>query len=207
MFSTVEARWFGRGKTPAAVLAWFNACPGIAEHQPLRQDHYLPINEADSLSIKLRNGGLEIKQRRRSYGLVLLSQSASGLVEGWTKWRFPLAQTESPAEDASSHTTAWITVDKERQLLRYLISAGNDIQPVAPDTMITSGCEVESTALYANREQWWTIAFEAFGESAGNHARLMTVATILLAELAPGLLSAADSYGYPRLLAGLKGEQ
>lgn len=207
MFSTVETRWFGQGSAPAPVLAWFKACPGTAEHQLVRRDHYLPISEADSLSVKVREGGLEIKQRQRSYGLVPLSQSASGLVEGWAKWRFPLALPESPAGVAGSDAAAWLAVDKERQLLRYQIGAGQDLQPAAPQTIIAAGCEVELTAVRAGGDRWWTVAFEAFGQSAGNEARLLTVANVLLAELAPRLLSAADSYGYPRLLTGLAGNK
>jgi len=206
MYNTVETRWFGRGKALTTVLNWFNACPGTVEQQPLRQDHYLPLGEGAGLGVKVRDGGLEIKQRQRQYGLVPLSRSVSGLVEGWTKWRFPLAEPESPVIDNGSGA-AWLAVDKERQIRRYQVSASQDIQPAAPETTISAGCEVEFTVLQAGGDLWWTVAFEAFGEGTGNHARLMTVANTLLAEMAPGLLSSDDSYGYPHLLAGLAGNR
>jgi hypothetical protein len=206
MYNTVETRWFGRGTALTTVLTWFSACPGPVEHQPLRQDHYLPLGEGAGLSVKVRDGGLEIKQRRRQYGLVPLSRSVSGLVEGWIKWRFPLAEPKSPVLDNGSGA-AWLAVHKERQLRRYQVSASQDIQPAATELIISTGCELEFTALQAGGDLWWTIGFEAFGESAGNHIRLLTVAKTLLAGLTPGLLSSDDSYGYPHLLAGLAGNR
>ena len=201
MYNTIESRWFSLGEVPVALLNWFNACPGTVEHQPLRRDLYLPLGEGDGLGVKVRDGDLEIKQRRQQHGQIQLSGTVFGLVEEWTKWRFPLAEPETPILNSGSD--AWLAVDKQRQLRRYQVSASQEVKPAAPETTIYAGCEVEFTVLWAGGRLWWTVAFEAFGESAGNHARLMTVAKTLLAELTPGLLSAANSYGYPHLLAGL----
>jgi hypothetical protein len=205
MYSTVETRWFGRGEVPAAVLAWFNACPGNVELQPVRQDHYLRLDEDDGLSVKVRDGGLEIKQRRCRYGLVPLTQSVFGLVEGWTKWRFPLEDPKSLPLDSASGVSAWLAVNKERQLRRYQLIANQDIQPTVPEETISAGCELEFAVLRAGGDLWWTVAFEAFGESAGNHARLLKVASTLLDRLAPHLLPSSESYSYSHLLSGLAG--
>ncbi|UCG22760.1 MAG: hypothetical protein JSW55_11300 [Chloroflexota bacterium] len=134
-----------------------------------------------------------------------MSQSVSGLVEAWTKWRFPLAAPEFASIDAGSGASAWLAIDKERQLRRYQISEDQQIQPVRPETTISDGCELELTRLRASEGIWWTVAFEAFGESAGNHKRLVTTAGILLAESRLRELAQASSYGYPHLLSGLAG--
>lgn len=197
--TTAETRWFGLGEAPPEVLAWWETCDGPADQQPERRDHYLLSIEGDGLSVKVRQAGLEVKQRQHVYGAVQLSGFIAGLVEGWVKWRFPLQDTESPDLTKGIDGTGWLEVNKARQLRRYRIDAQQVVQ-VFTDT--PSGCEVEFTEIQVAGDSWWTVAFEAFGQGARNHDHLLTVARHLFNETAPPL-NAAKSYGYPHWLATL----
>ena len=57
---TDEIRWFFPGAIPAGVLGWFRDGAPIAP-APKRTDIYLPLPERLALSVKLREGRLEIK--------------------------------------------------------------------------------------------------------------------------------------------------
>lgn len=197
--ATIEARWFGPGSAPPELLAWLEAFEGPAEQQPVRRDHYLRYIEGDALNIKVRQGGLEVKQRQHAYGTVHLTSSIVGLVEGWFKWRFPLQDSESPAPTRDIDGPGWLAVDKTRQLRSYQINAGQVVQ-VFNDT--PEGCEVEFTKLQVKGDIWWTVAFEAFGHGPRDFDHLLAVAKHVFNKAAPPL-TAPDSYGYPHWLTAL----
>ena len=111
MFFTEEIRWFFSGTTPKSVTAWYEAQVCAASDQPPRTDFYLRLDDDDSLGIKLREGRIEVKQRKEAGGLVQLSEKVVGQVEAWRKWSFDLAETEESVAEA----TQWVGVWKARR--------------------------------------------------------------------------------------------
>ena len=201
MFNTVETRWFGHGQAPNEVLAWFSSFEGAPEQQPLRRDHYLQPVDGDGLSVKIRQGALEVKQRQRVYGSTRLHRSVVGLVEGWIRWRFPLENPEPPVPGDLSKGSGWLAVDKERQLRRYQVTSEAVVQITTPQGTADSGCAIELTKLRVGGNSWWTVAFEATGDSAGIYEQLLVVTNHLFEAAKPPPLAAADSHGYPHWLA------
>jgi hypothetical protein len=201
MFKTVETRWFGLGRMPAEVLAWFNTFEGAAEPEPRRLDHYLHLGSNDELGVKIREGALDVKKRQHSYGLVHLHRNIMGLVEVWSKWRFTLQDPESAIVNGRVGPNGWLAVEKERQLRRYQIDSDLAVQIATPQVPSDSSCTLELASVKAGGTAWWTIAFEVSGNSHGLYERLLAVTDHLFALKAPPPLAATDSYGYPYWLA------
>src|SRR3990172_2595340 len=99
MQATVETRWFQPGACPAAVLAWFDALPGVSWPET-RADHYLRPHEPAALGIKVRAGAkVEIKQRLEDLGVREFGAGVRGSVDAWTKWSFGLDPKDHGTDD------------------------------------------------------------------------------------------------------------
>ena len=201
MLHTIETRWFGQGEIPSEISDWFGACPGPAELQPLRRDHYLRNIDGDGLSLKLREGGLEIKQRRYDHGLVRLHGSIEGLVEAWVKWRFPLDQAIFPFPAAIDGSGNWFAVEKRRRLRRYGVGGRRLVPLIAPPGAAYAGCDLELTSVRAGGDLWWTVAFESASQGQNGLDRLLALTGLAFAETTPPQLLASNSFSYPLWLA------
>jgi hypothetical protein len=202
---TVETRWFTRGVVPADIPAWFAALPGDAEDQPLRRDLYLQPVADGGLSVKLREGGLEIKQRQETLGRFRFGPSATGLVERWTKWRFPLDETFNHWQSILDGGRSWQNVDKKRWLKHYRLDETGAIQVMPYQLLVqetgSQAFHLELANLRVGDQRWWTIAYEVAASEQPVSESLRSIAAQHLSEWQPGQLSISNSCGYPQWLA------
>jgi hypothetical protein len=150
------------------------------------------------MSIKVREGRLEVKRRYGNVETIELCPEARGQLESWRKWSIDLGNVERLP--ASVPTDTWIPVTKRRRLCAFRKLSGR-WRPVSFDLVsFDGGCEMEMTTLRVGSQGWWTLAFEAFGPAKGNRAALLSLSTQIFSSLDPPDLSTPDSYGYPRWL-------
>ena len=207
MWPTVEVRWFYPGQVPSSLMAWFRQVEGDAEEQPCRVDHYLRLETTEALGIKLREGRIEIKQRRHRLGLVRFHEPVAGQIEAWRKWSFALTGAVASLGGSLAPASAWIAVEKERTLLLYQVGSGERIVPLPAGSYEPYGCGLELTRIRARGAAWWSLGFEAFGQEANLQQSLVAVARHLLASGTVPRLEAAASCGYPRWLEGITKSQ
>ncbi len=199
MFPTVEMRWFYPGTIPANVLAWFAGNDKDDQVPARRVDHYLPLFDTDALGIKLREGRVEVKQRRRSFGEAHLHEQVSGQMEHWRKWSFALAPEQG------AETESWTAVHKERWLRRYYPLDDGRLQVLPVSIYPERACDLEITNVRARGQAWWTLCFEAFGPEPALKALLVQVSgQILKSQPPPVPLTVEASYSYPRWLAEIR---
>jgi hypothetical protein len=196
MFPTVEVRWFYRGHVPLEVEAWFHQGAGKVERHAAREDHYLRLRDTYALGIKLRQGRIEVKRRVRRPGVVRFHESVTGIVEHWRKWSFQLAEPDRALSSLSVPTTSWIPVRKERMLRTYRLTIDNHVVPASASEALRQGCEMELTRVHAAEQDWWTLAFEAFGEESVLQEQLELVARHVFAADEPPSFNASQSRGY-----------
>ena len=194
-WTTVEVRWFVRGKAPACLMTWFADDDPATDIQSPRVDHYLRLPEIDGLGIKIREGRLEIKRRYASESAVLTPRVA-GLVELWRKWG------AGPVDDDSSFASdvAWVAVEKTRRLRTYRVAPDGTVAPSGRSVTPSGECSVELTEAVVDGQRWWTLGFEALGEEAALRRTLDAVARHVLGEMPETTLALDASYGYPRWL-------
>jgi hypothetical protein len=200
MYPTLEVRWFHQGQIPPEVLAWFGRLGPLPEEQPARVDHYLRLPDNDALGVKLREGRLEIKQREDEPRRTDFHPRVSGTVEQWRKWSFPLAESDP---GLAGPDTAWIAVEKNRQLRRYRVSGDRPVEAVFKEAEPAQGCELELSRLQAAGQLWWSVCFEAFGDEANfkDYLRLTVQYVVRLAK--PPMLEIGASYSYPAWLRNI----
>ena len=86
--TTLEVRWICRGGVPPGLLDYLGPFREAAE---VREDRYLVDPWFPLLGVKIRGGAsLDIKVSQGSAGEVHLANAASGRLEHWTKWTFPI---------------------------------------------------------------------------------------------------------------------
>lgn len=179
MQPSMEARWFWPRQLPTAVRNWWverNHHYPTHELQPTaesRTDWYLRLPQHADLSIKLREGQIEVKQRICDRGLQLLAPSIHGQVGQWTKWSFPLAEAATTLQQRFDQKEQWIAVEKTRQFKTYhLIDNGapetkTEIALTASsdafDQQQDAGCRVEIAEVIILDQRWFTLGIEAFG--------------------------------------------
>jgi hypothetical protein len=197
MFPTAEVRWFYRDHLPLEVEAWFHQGAGMAEQRPSREHHYLRLEDTYALGIKLRGGCIEIKQRVRRPGVFRFHERVTGIVEHWRKWSFQLAEPDGVLSSISVPATSWIAVRKERMLRGYRLTLDKNVVPVSSSEPTREGCELELSEVHVGEQDWWTLAFEAFGEEPILQEQLELVARHVFAATEPPSLNASQSRGYP----------
>jgi hypothetical protein len=216
MFLSMEVRWFakaeGTGGIPPGVQAWFSGVwPGMPLGDGLigtdgREDIYLSLPGLVDTGIKLRAGErVEIKRRLLDLGIREWTDGITGRVEQWAKWSFGLAGGNDPGSpitpaDMSLTPGQWIVVHKLRQLRKWQVRPGDQVEPVSASAWPAEGCQLEITRLEHAGGAWWSLGFESFGSPERLEDSLETVMQRILA--CPGFprLGAEKSYGYPEWL-------
>jgi len=196
MFPTAEVRWFYRGQVPLEVETWFRRGAGTVEQYPSREDHYLRLGDTYALGIKLRESRIEVKQRVRRPGVFRFHERVTGIVEHWRKWSFQLAEPDTALSSVAVPTTSWIPVRKERMLRRYQLTIDRHVVPVSGSQPSRKGCELELCRVHVEEQDWWTLAFEAFGEESALQEQLERVVRHVFAADEPPSLNASQSRGY-----------
>jgi len=193
MYPTAEVRWFFTGSIPPEVTAWYAEAISPAQPSPPRTDHYLRVPDSTTLSIKQREGRIEIKQLQHDFGTEELGANASGQVGLWRKWSFSIVGSEYvliPREN-------WLGVWKERSLYLYAVSADGTMQTTSQDMYPSRGCAVELTTTQCNDQTWWSIGLEAFGRESTLHDDLHTIASYVFSQADHPHFLSGDSFGYP----------
>ncbi len=195
MYPTTEVRWFFKGTVPAAVKAWFLQLETVSPLER-RTDHYLrqPVN--DALSVKWREGRIEVKRRASDRKSVTFGAGVSGSVARWHKWSFSLCDATDVLNLLQS-ADEWVAVEKARWQLAFTFDESANVRSVAPWTMLPQGCEAELTTVQACEQTWWTFAFEAFGKEEAQRTALHHGVRHVLQSEVPIILTAEASASYP----------
>ena len=177
--SRLELRWIFPGQLEVAVAGWFGRFPAGTES---REDTYLLDPQLPGLLVKVRGGGaLEVKAYRGSPGILDLPGRASGRLESWHKWSFPV----SPVSPDSGDPAGWRTVRKRRRISRFSGASGQ-IAARGPGLGGEPRCEVELTEVRTRGQDWWTLGFEATGPADLLRSELHATAALVFAQALPG---------------------
>ncbi len=200
MYPTVEVRWFFQGVIPHPINNWLLGALGPAETQPSRIDYYLLQPGRDDLSVKLREGRIEIKQRWRRLGSVQFHERVSGMVAGWRKWGFDVAADDKNLADILQPQSAWLAIQKTRRLRTLSLSAGDVVRIIPPGEIVDDGCEIEVTSIVVSGKEWWTLGVEVFGRESSLELTLQAVMSYTLSASNPPMLALPFSWSYPAWL-------
>jgi len=157
MYKSKEIRWF-KDSSDKAILNWFAGHEQTFKNTSLRTDYYLPLNKED-VTVKLREGNIEIKQRIGEPVKGSVGPNAIGIFENWIKWSFNANKTDKLSQEIISHNlynwieTVKITEDK----------SGN-VQIVPIKAFVEFGCQIEYTMLMLSGKTIYTFGLEWFGE-------------------------------------------
>jgi hypothetical protein len=198
-YASKEIRWFFRPGN-RTIEQWFgNLGKEISKTTP-RTDFYLPIPDKDDISVKLREGNIEVKQR--SVGVVQhkLTSNAHGYLEDWIKWSFDTEDQDSLVHSIiDDKKYDWIEVQKERIGVKVTVGVDGSIQIKDIKEMVPFGCQIEYTRLEVMGQEWFTFGLEWFGKQ---HFELPSGITSEL--LKNETMTLLDSKNYNKFLNSLR---
>lgn len=225
---TREVRWFFDGSlaaTGAATAAWFvgagrggagsieaRISPQDWPYQDWRTDHYLRLPNAPDVSVKLRQGRLEIKGCHSFVGVQRFGEGIEGEVGCWTKWAVDPPERVGPqlrGDDADGGHglggLATLRVAKQRVVRRVRFTQDGFVEVPAAQ-QIDCGLHMELTRLCVNdapEETEWTLGFEAFPDDPSCCALFAAAVARLLDGCPAKPLRMENSMAYPRWLQRL----
>lgn len=189
---TLEVRWILPGQLRTEVADWFGRFRTRVE---TREDTYLVDPHLPGLSVKIRGtAALEVKVYQGCRGPLEVADRASGRVESWQKWSFPL---ERPTLDRGSGDLAgWRPVRKRRRI-SSITPPDEPARTRGPGTA-QARCEVELTEIRARGEAWWSLGFEVTGPADLLRGELAGTAALVFAQPLPddSQLSTDDCSSY-----------
>ncbi len=94
-------------------------------------------------------------------------------------------------------------MQKARTLSRYRVIDATTVEAVAVVDYAERGCSIELANIKACGDNWWSLAFEAFGPDDTLLENLLLVAQRAFAADAVPVLEAAHSFGYAHWLTKL----
>jgi len=198
---TAEVRWFFDGPVPSEIGQWFCRGDMLSSATP-REDFYLRFPAPLGLNVKLREGRLEIKSLLQTIGARRFAPDAAGTVQLWEKrtggdaavTEFERLRTGAPA--------LWIAVRKGRTLRKFTCNGEALAEVPAGTVFLAEGCNVELTHLTVEGMDYWSLAFEAYGDPSQVEESLLRVAAHVLSPPAgpPRPLPAGHSCSYPEWL-------
>lgn len=164
LYKSKEIRWFLSEKSNT-ITKWFSDHNMDFSKTQARTDFYLPVPGKVDISIKLREGNLEIKQRNGEPESNHLTENAIGYIEDWVKWSFEIKDDDELAKSIiKDKKFNWIEVYKERIGVKLSVNSDGTIAILGLKDRIPFGCQVEYTRLLINGKEWFTFGFEWFGE-------------------------------------------
>ncbi|MEE4144727.1 MAG: hypothetical protein V2I26_07995 [Halieaceae bacterium] len=211
-----EVRWILHGSVPGEVVDWFDS-RGPVTKEPPRTDYYVNLGGSPTASIKLRGDQLEFKAMCPPAPEPLKVGRVEGLRNQWVKWT--CSHVSRQQLDDSADRAGWLAVWKSRFTRHYRFDAGDPRAAVpAADSITTAqGCFVELTSMVVARigtindqpgeafwegaPQWWSLAFEAYGNRPQIADYLRHTAGTELYPPPPARLDEEVSDAYPAWLA------
>ncbi len=201
MICCAELRWFFHQRLSAEVKNWFCGSR-LCKEEALRSDHYLVLSGSNEVGVKVRDGRtFEIKARARLPEPFCLEPGASvGRQDTWVKWSLQDREVAGRLAAIENSKPEWVPVAKKRWLRKFRVDAAGQVEETDADTISDHGCRVELSEVTARDSQWWTMAFESFGE-VNRATSLEQVARHFLRMLPHGVaLTERDSMAYPEWL-------
>lgn len=194
MYKSKEIRWF-KDSIDKVILDWFAAHGQTFENTESRTDYYLPLNKND-ITVKLREGNIEIKHMIGNSQEETLKPNCTGLFENWIKWSFNADRADKLSQEIVSHNFhEWIETIKTRIGVKVTEDSNGRIQILPIKTFIDFGSQIEYTLLKINEKTSYTFALEWFGEKE------FQIPEELIQEiLGPTQLNLKDSKGYGNFL-------
>jgi len=194
-----ELRWFYRDGIPKPVEDWFKSGLSYGNSLPLnpelpREDYYLPVEDSDSLGIKLSRKRLELKERRQDTKDFYSENGIRGVAEYWTRWEWNDNHPELGLEGFLNRFN-WIMVKKNRLQRKYMIL--DDGLSEIPNTRIDAECAIEITALELHGDPWWTLGLDSYSDYEQGYKKLLIAANQLLSNIPMAKPRKNDSYSYP----------
>jgi hypothetical protein len=206
MKRSAEIRWFHKQELPLGVKDWFCGSR-LCKEEAARIDHYLVLPGSNEVGVKVRDGRkLEIKARTRMPQPLPLATGASvGRQDEWVKWSHEDSDVAGRLAALEGSSPEWVQVAKQRWLREFRVDDAGQVEETDADTMIDEGCKVELSVVKVRDSNWWTLAFESFGE-VNRTTYLEQVALHFLKMLPHGVaLTERDSMAYPEWLSRLTG--
>lgn len=160
MYKSKEIRWF-KDSSNKAILDWFTSHGQTFDNTDPRTDYYLPLYK-DDITVKLREGNIEIKHRIGETTKGKLAETAKGVFEHWVKWSF---KADKPSQAiVSSNPHDWTETIKIRIGVKVTEDIHGGLQILPIKSFIDFGCQIEYTMLQINGKTIYTFALEWFGE-------------------------------------------
>ena len=194
MYKSKEIRWF-KDSSDKAILNWF-ALHGLTfENTESRTDYYLPLGK-DDITVKLREGNIEIKHRIGERTKGKLTPTAEGVFEHWVKWSFNADKTDKLSQQMTHvNPFNWIKTIKTRIVVKVTKDDNDRLQILPIKTFVDFGCQVEYTLLKIDGKAVYTFALEWFGEMEVQMPNELRTEI-----LGPTPLNVEDSMGYGEYL-------
>ncbi len=201
MLHSAEVRWFLLGSVPIQTVYWFDPTSSLSPEE--RTDRYLVFPGCESVGVKVRQGNFEIKALRGAAETTWFPGSVSGRTDCWVKWSYNGPAAEAWIETLAGESEGWVDVAKVRWQRRFALEAGHPVETTT-DTWPDEGCNVELTRVLARSQEWWSLAFEAFGEPGRVREILRRVGVYFFVSQPPlDSFLVVNSCSYPTWLAGL----
>ena len=174
---TLEVRWLVPGQLDAAVAGWFGRFPAETD---AREDTYLVNPDLRGLSVKVRGGrALEMKMYHGTVGILEIPGRASGRIQSWQKWSFPVGALRQDGDAPAG----WTVIRKSRRISQFRLAHGAVV--AGPGHADEPACAVELTEVRARDETWWSLGFEAAGPAALLRQVLEGTAELVFAQALP----------------------
>jgi len=196
MYNSKEIRWFFR-EQDKIIAKWFSGKGLELSTTKSRRDFYLPIPKKEDISVKLREGQVQIKQRHGNPGPHELTKNAKGLLEDWVRWGFDVEDDDALANSIIKNKEHnWIEVYKERMGLKITKDSDGSLSIHDIKDFLSFGCQVEYTRLVIDGTESFTFGLEWFGDE------YLELDPSLIAEvLGDTVLKMEDSMGYPAFIS------
>ena len=158
-------------------------------------DYYLPLNK-DDITVKLREGNIEIKHRMGKSRKGKLKPGCIGIFEKWIKWNFNADKADKLSQEiVLQNPYNWIKTLKTRIGLKVTEGKSGNSEIVPIKTFVDFGCQIEYTLLKIQGKTVYTFALEWFGDKALLLPKELTKEILYTTQF-----SMEDSMGYGEFL-------
>jgi hypothetical protein len=190
---TREVRWFAEGSLADEYRRWYMqqeaSLPATVE--AARVDRYVRLPANDYVSVKAREGKLEVKQRTSEYQLQAWPGGATGRCASWNKTVF------EPGDGDHEEWSGWQSIRKARIVRKFRFEHGR-VVGIGSELPIPVGCTFELTQAASST----SIAFEAFGPLHELGSVFNATTSYVFERSGPAPLASKDSADYPAWISG-----
>jgi len=211
-----EIRWFDNNLSKYIMaLDWFQGIDDKFMQENLREDQYFFLPHCEDIGFKLRPSNyenrnkflysIEIKLRKHIIpNFQLPENSICGNLENWMKYSWVLMEDKVVINNTDEVKLSYLSdsnlvkVKKLRNLRRYVIN-NNGCKSIACNGLkIDEGLQCELTRITENKQTWWSIGFEGYGNK--NQELNFCKAVKFILKDFPLKLDREHSFGYPKWL-------